>query len=74
MVKKAEKCPKTRFFRKKICILRSNLGNKVVSNNLFCNTYLRYSILGKIIKVKVTLEPIILEKRAEKCKKHTFSL
>ena len=55
-----------------MCILRLNLGNKVVFNNLFVNTYLRYSILGKIAKVKVALEPIIWEKRSKNAKNTRF--
>ena len=57
-----------------MCVLNTNFGNQVTSINLYYRNLMRYSILGEIIPVKLTLKLIIWSKRPKTAKKHIFSL
>ena len=55
-------------------VLNTNFGNQVTSINLYYRNLMRYSILGEIIPVKLTLKLIIWSKRPKTAKKNIFSL
>ncbi len=57
-----------------MCVLNTNFGNQVTSINFYYRNLMRYSILGEIIPVKLTLKLIIWSKRPKTAKKHIFSL